>query len=438
MPKSKYFETAFYKELLLYWRWRLVNWAATQLQTVRANVLRLSIRKEPFKVNIGNPARIVIILVGTGGTGSYVVRYLAQLTYTLLSVGQDMRLVLVDPDQVEPKNVARQDFCRAEVGRNKAETLAQRYREAYGIPITAVADKFRAEMLEQFRPASSQAGTLTLVVGAVDSWEARRDIAEAIEPELRRRGSGTPDKIWWIDSGNETDYGQVLSGNSLSSTPLLSPLGFCFGVPLPHLQDGTLVARRERPAEGSALSCADLTWMGEQDALINKMMATWVAHHVFHLIVRQDLTVMATYVNLGTGRVSSSLIEGGQYVRLHASSSRPAQPPITPITQPPVAEPAAEIDPNAVQCPDCEEIMTRGVTTRHGVELAVLFCRCGHHEEGCPRCMGQVRRVDNGPVPRMVCDECRWQAEIPEAYRNLDAVELTEVAIDYEEDEAED
>lgn len=433
MPKSKYLETAFYKELWLYGRWKLANWAASQLQTARTNILRLSIPKEPFKINIGNPARIVIILVGTGGTGSYVSRYLAQLMYTLRALGQDIRLILVDPDQVEPKNVGRQDFCRAEVGRLKAETLARRYQEAYGMPITAIADKFRAEILEQFRPTSSPSGTLTLVVGAVDSWEARRDIAEAIEAALRQRGPDTPDKIWWVDAGNERDYGQVLSGNSLSPVPLLSPLGFCFGLPLPHLQDGTLVARRQKkPSAEPEFSCAELAWLGEQDALINKMVATWVAYHVFHLIVRNDLAVMATYVDLKTGRVSSSPIEGGQYVRLHASSSCAGQPPITPVATPVMAEPTAEIDPNAVQCPDCEELMTRGTTTRDGVELAVLFCRCGRHEEGCPRCLGQVRRVEH-PVPHLICDECRWRADIPAAYRNPEAVELTEVTVGYEE-----
>jgi hypothetical protein len=304
------------------------------------------------------------------------------------------------------------------------------------MPITAVVDKFRAQMLEQFRPTSSPSGTLTLVVGAVDRWEARRDIAEAIEAELRRRGPDTPDKIWWVDAGNERDRGQVLSGNSLSRVPLLSPLGFCFALPLPHLQDGTLVARQERPRAEPALSCAELSWLSEQDAMINKMMATWIAFHVYHLVARNDLEVVATYVDLKTGRVVSSPIEGGQVARIHASS-RTAPPVLVPATTPAVmAEPPAEIDPNTVTCPDCEGTLTHGTTTRDGVELTVLFCQCGYLEACCPRCLGSVQRVDDGPVPQLVCDDCHWHANIPEAFWT-NAPELTEVVIGYNEAEPE-
>jgi hypothetical protein len=215
--------------------------------------------------------------------------------------------------------------------------------------------------------------------------------------------------------------------------PLISPLGFCFALPLPHLQDGTLVARPEKPQEEPVLSCAELAWLNDQDAMINKTMATWVAFHVYHLVARNDLSVMATYVDLEKGRVTSVPIEGGQYVRLHAASHA-AQPMIVPVTAPLViAEPPAEIDPNAVPCPDCERTLIRGTTTQDGVELAVLFCECGYHEAGCPRCMGQVRRVDDGPVPQLLCDDCRWQADIPEAYRGLNAT-LTEVTIGHEDD----
>ena len=61
------------------------------------------------------------MLVGCGGTGGF----LAEAVCRLL-IGRRSRLYLVDPDRVEPHNVARQAFDRRDVGRFKAEVLAER------------------------------------------------------------------------------------------------------------------------------------------------------------------------------------------------------------------------------------------------------------------------------------------------------------------------
>jgi len=50
----------------------------------------------------------------------------------------NVRLAFWDYDAVEEKNIFRQNFCEAEIGTNKAETLARRYGLAWGIEIIAV------------------------------------------------------------------------------------------------------------------------------------------------------------------------------------------------------------------------------------------------------------------------------------------------------------
>src|SRR5436190_779427 len=65
--------------------------------------------------------RATIVLIGCGGTGGF----LAEAVCRLL-IGRPSRICLVDPDRVEPHNVARQVFDRRDVGRFKAEVLAER------------------------------------------------------------------------------------------------------------------------------------------------------------------------------------------------------------------------------------------------------------------------------------------------------------------------
>lgn len=137
-----------------------------------------------YRLNIGQPDRVAILLVGVGGTGSFAAHILAQLTAWALTTGLDLRLYYIDPDVVEERNLVRQNFCQAELGQAKAFTLAWRYSATFGLNITPVVGRFEARMLEEFRPRQSLNGTLTLVVGAVDNYQARRDIAEAVMAQL--------------------------------------------------------------------------------------------------------------------------------------------------------------------------------------------------------------------------------------------------------------
>ena len=82
-----------------------------------------------------------ITLVGCGGTGSWLAPAIARIARVLLDAGEPDRRVsvtFVDPDTVEQKNLARQNFCAAELGANKARALALRYGAAWGLDIKAV------------------------------------------------------------------------------------------------------------------------------------------------------------------------------------------------------------------------------------------------------------------------------------------------------------
>jgi len=74
-----------------------------------------------------------LVLVGCGGTGSWLAPTVVRVARLLREKFQTrVAVTFIDPDVIEPKNCYRQNFCEAEVGSNKAETLAFRFGLAWG------------------------------------------------------------------------------------------------------------------------------------------------------------------------------------------------------------------------------------------------------------------------------------------------------------------
>src|SRR5437899_4055252 len=90
---------------------------------------------------------IALVIVGLGGTSSFLARHAACLLTLLRAAGKEVTLTFVDPDTVEEANIPRQNFCRAEIGRYKAETLARRYGDAFGSEIACISECFDPAMV---------------------------------------------------------------------------------------------------------------------------------------------------------------------------------------------------------------------------------------------------------------------------------------------------
>lgn len=101
------------KQLQSYGYQKLVAWLGPLLQRALAVAQpqldrlaqKININKQ-YRLEIGHPDRVVILLVGTGGTGSFVAHILAQLSSWAAAAGIDMRLYFVDPDTVEVRRTA--------------------------------------------------------------------------------------------------------------------------------------------------------------------------------------------------------------------------------------------------------------------------------------------------------------------------------------------
>lgn len=69
-----------------------------------------------YRIEIGRPARIGILLVGCGGTGSFLALHLARMAYHARVRGLDIQMTFVDPDHVEEKTSAGKIFAAPRSG----------------------------------------------------------------------------------------------------------------------------------------------------------------------------------------------------------------------------------------------------------------------------------------------------------------------------------
>lgn len=159
-----------------------------------------------------------VFLIGCGGTGGYVVAHLARFISVLNAANANdaaygdkkISLILADGDIVEEKNLKRQHFIACDIGRNKAEVLAERYSVAFGMEIAALKKDIEGvhdlDVMDDFR----RHGASDLVISCVDNNATRKVVWEWFKS--RRAAGGWHRSRFWIDSGNEETAGQVVCG----------------------------------------------------------------------------------------------------------------------------------------------------------------------------------------------------------------------------------
>jgi len=235
---------------------------------------------------------IELWLVGCGGTGSWLAPSIVRLGRVLSSKGKTVKLYFVDPDHVEEANVLRQCFCDAEIGLNKAKTLALRYAIAWKVEVGAIAQPFDPAWVV---PSYN---TLALVTGCVDNAKARQSIAQVLENNNHQLVPHT----WYLDCGNSRRSGQVLLGSQLSTKPddyQLNTLG-CFRLPAPTVQQPDLLVPQPEEIEDNTLSCEQLALLNSQSLSINQRVAAEAFDYLLQLTTGK-LRRFATYFDLESG-----------------------------------------------------------------------------------------------------------------------------------------
>jgi len=225
------------------------------------------------------------VVVGCGGTGAQVARIVARLIYDMRRARlHTPRLLLIDPDVVEEKNVGRQLFTPADAALKlpKAEVVSKRLNLALGLDITWCVEPFSAET------HGSRYGS-QLVISCVDNHLARR--------ELHSAGG------LLIGAGNYRDGGQVVIGNTGDAALMRQHMDGKDGIYRYLPNEGLLFPSLLEPEEAvaapqPALSCAELVMRGDQSVLINDWMACVVGQYVYVLLYRQPIRTFASFISL--------------------------------------------------------------------------------------------------------------------------------------------
>ncbi len=198
-------------------------------------------------------------IVGTGGTGGNLVELLCRF---LTGIEREkFTLTLIDGDRVEKKNLTRQPFFFEDIGKNKAEALADYLGNCHDINIRYY-DQYLddAETLENLIDSSaamysSSAQNVPVIIGCVDNDAARKVMHEYFYSQ--KHGD-----LIYIDSGNEYDFGEIVFGIRKDGHIISPPKAFYYA----EIMNGEHTPRSE-------LSCEALNEVSPQHLVTNMLAA---------------------------------------------------------------------------------------------------------------------------------------------------------------------
>lgn len=238
------------------------------------------------------PCDCTIVVAGVGGTGAYLAEYAAQRAYAARHryanarrPGWACRIILIDPDTVERRNVVRQNFSLGDVGRRKVDALGERLLRHYagtGLRVATAARRFERDDLNAI--AREAPAAQLWLVGCLDNPAGRQTLHEAVAARhvAWGRDHAWPwPRTWSVDCGNDFARGQVLLGNATRLRELVGALDRARGTvaaPVPGWDEPLLLAAGE-PGDGGDvglppdLDCATALELGHQSPAINAAMA---------------------------------------------------------------------------------------------------------------------------------------------------------------------
>lgn len=227
-----------------------------------------------------------IFIVGIGGTGSYLAQGLAKM---ISGYKLNIDVTLVDPDIVEKKNCARQNFEHYEIGEFKAEALSTRLNLKYGLRFGFVNDK-----IESIEVTNNGIFGRVLYVTCLDKVSIRK--------KFKTIGH-------WLDLGNGKATGQAIYGNTgdkertkgeslaIDTDPNVK------WIPNPYLA----VKMWQIKNEPDVPSCANMPFE-EQGCFVNEWAAQAGLTILHQLLITGILKTPRIYFDCSTGRMNPVFI----------------------------------------------------------------------------------------------------------------------------------
>lgn len=152
-----------------------------------------------------------IIIVGVGGTGSHLISFLSQLIGNNNNFKHKHKIILVDGDTVEEKNLRTQKFLPGDVGKLKAEVLSDRYSSVFDLDISYV-DKYIENSRDIELLMDNYYNAFNIIVSCVDNNKARKCIDDTFNniDLVRTRFRN----LVYIDTGNSSGA-EALTGQTV-------------------------------------------------------------------------------------------------------------------------------------------------------------------------------------------------------------------------------
>lgn len=142
------------------------------------------------------------VLVGTGGTGSYLINL---LVHYLNVKKEESKVILVDGDVLEKRNLLRQGFIQKDVGKNKAEVLLERFKRVANKNVTIECHGDFVRSIDDIVDLVGNEQEVTLI-SCVDNNMARLRMLLAQYKIFFKENRN----ITFIDGGNAEWEGQTL------------------------------------------------------------------------------------------------------------------------------------------------------------------------------------------------------------------------------------
>ena len=246
-----------------------------------------------MKFDMERPVKIVML--GAGGTGGHIAPHLYRLLYAL---ERPARFIICDGDVVEQKNLVRQNFSEADLGKNKARVLAERYSRVFGIETEYVPNFVESldALTELIRPGQWKRNQhdwngmeeMTVLIGAVDNNKTR---------QLCHKAFSQAKELIYIDSGNGEFTGQVVCGVRRNGRTVQKPVGSLY----PELM------RDNGDKFPTELSCAEAAQSDPQSMAANITAATAVVNMVYNILTHGECIARQTDFSTKTVRMQTAL-----------------------------------------------------------------------------------------------------------------------------------
>lgn len=222
-------------------------------------------------------APVKIIVIGAGGTGGYAIPQIYKIACV---TDRECRIIICDGDIVEEKNLIRQNFIADDIGKNKAQVLAERYSAAYGMECEYIPEYIESEhalltlcypdfVKQPYSYPPIPESQKVILVGCVDNNRSRQ-ICHKVFSKINN--------LIYIDSGNESENGQVVCGVKQSGRTTYKPVGSVY----PDI----LNDEDKLPTE---LSCAERAVSAPQSITANLMAAMFIVCYLYNLLMKGEI-----------------------------------------------------------------------------------------------------------------------------------------------------